>query len=126
MHLPTPPPPRNPCPPQGPVDMGDGQLPAVIAGNQRSMRSGVRTLRGLQPGMLQAALDEHPELLQMLLRGMNARVVGGQGVGAGSGAAGNQGAGAGTGERGGGGAEGDDDEDEDEGGPPHEIACRVA
>jgi hypothetical protein len=82
------------------------------------MRGGARMLRGLQPAMLQAALDEHPDLLQMLLRGVTARVAAAPG--------GDEGA------RGGGGARGDEDEDEDGGGSggeegqPQEVACRVA
>jgi hypothetical protein len=68
-------------------------------------------LHGLPPAVLQAALDEHPELLQMLLRG-----VGGGGGGGGV-------AGRGAGPLGAGRGEGDEDWED---GPPQEVACRVA
>jgi len=104
--------------PQGPVEVDDDQLAAIAAGNMRDQRGG--GARMLRPHALQAALDEHPELLSMLLRGMNARVMGDAGEG-------QQQQQRGGSDGGGGGAGvGDGDDDEDEGGHPHEVACRVA
>jgi hypothetical protein len=91
---------------QGLAECDDERLASLVAANQRAMRggAGMRLLRGLQPGVLQAALDEHPELLQMLLRGMHTHAgapAGGEGRGAG--------------------AAGDEEDD-----GSHEVACRVA
>ncbi|GBF94894.1 hypothetical protein Rsub_08137 [Raphidocelis subcapitata] len=97
--------------PTGPAEHDDDRLSSLVAANQRAMRggAGMRLLRGLQPGVLQAALDEHPELLQMLLRGMHAHAHAAAPAPAPAGGEG----------RGGG---GDDDEED----APHDAACRVA
>ena len=60
---------------QGPADV-DVNVDEVIADNQQRMRGGPRMLRVVPEALLRAALEERPELLDVLLRQVQAGMPG--------------------------------------------------